>query len=243
MPAADAEPARARVIELFPRGFEEAEHEGIVELALYTDRDGEARLRSAFGEVSAADVVPGWEDRWRDFHHSVRVGRLWVGPPWERPPAHATAVVIEPGSAFGTGAHATTRLALELLLELAPASVVDVGCGSGVLSVAAAKLGFAPVLGVDRDPTAVEATRANADANGVDVEVGLLDALVEPVPAAAVALVNIGITEVRALAPRVNSATLVTTGYFESETGDLPGFDHVERRTLGGWAADLHLRG
>ena len=243
MPAAEAEPARARIIELFPRGFEEVEHDGVVELALYTDRAGEARLRSAFADVSAEEVVPGWEDRWRDFHHSVRVGPLWVGPPWERPPADATAVVIEPGRAFGTGAHATTRLALELLLELPPASVVDFGCGSGVLSVAAAKLGFAPIFAADHDPAAVEATRSNAAANGVEVEVALVDALAESLPAAAVTLVNIGINEVRALAPRANSTTLLTSGYFESETAGLPGFVHVQRRTLGGWAGDLYRRG
>ena len=109
----------------------------------------------------------GWEDGWRAFHHGVRVGRLWVGPPWENAPADAVAVVIDPGRAFGTGAHATTRLCLELLQEVEPTSLLDVGCGSGVLSVAAAKLGFAPVRAVDIDEVALETTRANAAANGV----------------------------------------------------------------------------
>ena len=89
----------------------------------------------------------GWEDRWRDFHHGVVVGRFWVGPPWEEAPAGVEAIVIDPGRAFGTGAHPTTRLTLELLQELEPGSLLDVGCGSGVLSIAAAKLGFAPVVG------------------------------------------------------------------------------------------------
>ena len=80
--------------------------------------------------------------------------------------------MIDPGQAFGTGAHATTRLCLELLLALEPAGpLVDLGCGSGVLAIAAAKLGWAPVLGVDHDPLAVEATRENARVNGVDVDV------------------------------------------------------------------------
>ncbi|HKS78772.1 MAG TPA: 50S ribosomal protein L11 methyltransferase, partial [Gaiellaceae bacterium] len=89
-----------------------------------------------FDVVAADDVAEGWEDGWRAFHHGVRVGRLWVGPPWEEPPLDAVAVVIDPGRAFGTGAHATTRLCLELLQELEPASLLDVGCGSGVLSIA-----------------------------------------------------------------------------------------------------------
>ncbi len=79
--------------------------------------------------------------------------------------------MIDPGQAFGTGAHATTRLCLELLLALEPSGpLVDLGCGSGVLAIAAAKLGWGPVLGVDHDPLAVEATRENARVNGVDID-------------------------------------------------------------------------
>jgi ribosomal protein L11 methyltransferase len=125
-----------------------------------------------FDVVAVDDVVDGWEDGWRAFHHGVRVGGCWVGPPWEEPPAAAIAVVIDPGRAFGTGAHATTRLCLELLQDVEPTSLLDVGCGSGVLSVAAAKLGFAPVSAVDIDDVARETTRANAAANGVAVDVG-----------------------------------------------------------------------
>jgi hypothetical protein len=72
----------------------------------------------------------------------VRAGRLWVGPPWHQP--EHPAVVIDPGHAFGTGAHGSTRAALLLLQRLAPGPVLDVGCGSGVLAIAAARLGFGP---------------------------------------------------------------------------------------------------
>lgn len=103
--------------------------------------------------------------------------RLYVRAPWQ--PACELAgveeVVIEPARAFGTGAHHTTRLTLSLLLELAGSGVrggvLDVGTGSGVLAIAAAKLGFAPVRAIDHDPQSVEAARANAIANGVQVEV------------------------------------------------------------------------
>ena len=86
----------------------------------------------------------GWEDSWREFHHGVVVGRFWVGPPWEEPPPGLEPIVVDPGRAFGTGAHPTTRLSLELLQSSSRARLLDVGCGSGVLSIGAAKLGFAP---------------------------------------------------------------------------------------------------
>ena len=88
------------------------------------------------------------------------------------------AVVIDPGRAFGTGAHATTRLCVELLARIPRGSLLDVGCGSGVLSIAAARLGYGPVSAVDDDPVAVEVTRANAAVNGVAVDARVLDATV-----------------------------------------------------------------
>src|SRR5262249_41387275 len=154
--------------------FEEVEEGEDVALAAYTDAAGEERLWHAFGGVHSADVEDGWEERWRSFHRPITVGPLWVGPPWETPPEQSTAVVVDPGRAFGTGAHATTRLCLELLIDLPRGSLLDVGSGSGVLAIAGAKLGFSPVVALDVDPIAVETTRANAAANGVEVETFLL---------------------------------------------------------------------
>ena len=134
---AAAEDARARMLELFPDGFEEVEQADSLELAAYVGSDGEKLLRRAFGEVASEPVVDDWPERWRSFHVPVRIGPLWVGPPWKEPPADAVAVVIDPGRAFGTGAHPTTRLALELLLEVERGSLLDVGCGSGVVAIAA----------------------------------------------------------------------------------------------------------
>src|SRR5205814_789757 len=119
----------------------------------------------------AAEASEGGADAGRSPPHGGAAGRLWVGPPGEPPPAGLVPVVVDPGRAFGTGAHPTTRLCLELLQELAPGSLLDVGCGSGVLSIAAAKLGFAPVSAVDLDAVALEVTKANAAANGVDVAI------------------------------------------------------------------------
>ena len=178
-------------------------------------------------------MTEGWEDGWRAFHHGVRVGRCWVGPPWEEPPADAVAVVIDPGRAFGTGAHATTRLCLELVQEVEPTSLLDVGCGSGVLSVAAAKLGFGPVAAVDIDDVALETTRANAAANGVVVEVG---ADLRP---ARLAVMNIALDVVERMLPQLPAERVITSGYLERDAPRVEGWRRVERRVRDGWAADL----
>ena len=238
-----AEPARATLLSLFPEGFEEVDRGDAVELVAYTDGPGAARLRAAFGRVDVRPVPPDWERRWQAFHQPVEVGPLWVGPPWQEPPPDTLAVVIEPGRAFGTGAHPTTRLCLELLTTLPPTSALDVGCGSGVLAAAAATLGFAPVHAVDNDPAAVAAARANASANGVEVEVRLADAATDPLPAAELALANVSLADVEALAPRLRSRLLVASGYLARERPAPAGFRPREQRQLDGWAADLFERG
>jgi ribosomal protein L11 methyltransferase len=179
------------------------------------------------------DVAEGWEDTWRDFHHGIRVGRLWVGPPWEDPPEDGVAVVIDPGRAFGTGAHATTRLCLELLQEVEPTSLLDVGCGSGVLSVAAAKLGFAPVTAVDIDEVALETTRSNAAANGVAVDV------VAELRPSELAVMNIALDVVERLLPELPVERAIASGYREQDQPRASYWHALERRVRDGWAADL----
>jgi ribosomal protein L11 methyltransferase len=237
-----AEEARATMIELFPDGFEEVERAGGgVELAAYTDAAGEERMWAFFGNGRAADVESGWEDRWRAFHRPVRIGRLWVGPPWEQPDADALAVVIDPGRAFGTGAHQTTRLCIEALQELEPRPLLDVGCGSGVLAIAAALLGYGPVLGVDIEEPSITATLENAAANGVVVDAKLVGRD-DPLPSSPLTVANISLESVQALPSRLETEMLVTSGYFAGEQPVLPGFEHVHRRMLDGWACDLYVR-
>lgn len=192
--------------------------------------------------MAGDDVAPGWEDRWRDFHRPVRIGELWVGPPWEAPPAGAVPVVIDPGRAFGTGAHATTRLCLELMLAEPRGSLLDLGCGSGVLAIAAAKLGFGPVTALDEDPVAVEVAARNAELNGVRIEVVLGDATAVPLPGADLAVANIALTPLRALAGCLDCARAITSGYLEADELALPGFRRLRRLVAEGWAADLHER-
>ena len=231
------------MLELFPGGFEEVERRDGVELIGYTDAGGEERMWHAFGAASGRDVSTGWEERWREFHKPVVVDGLWIGPPWEPRPADRPTVVIDPGRAFGTGAHATTRLTLRLLATLERGSLLDIGCGSGVLSIAAARLGFGPITAVDIDAQAVAAARRNAAANRVSLSSLVADALQDELPPADVAVANVTHETVAAAAPRLEVARLVTSGYLVSDPPLPPdGFVHVARLAEDGWAADAYAR-
>ncbi len=206
--------------------------------------DGEAAIRGAFPDAVATQVEPGWEDRWREFHRPAWAGGVWLGPPWEMPPAEALAVVIDPGRAFGTGAHATTRLCLDLLSGLDQrGSLLDVGCGSGVLAIAAVRLGFGPIMAIDDDAIAVEVTQANAVANGVEIETRLVDALNDPLPTADVAVANVLLAPVEAILARLDAAAVVTSGYLAGEVPVHNGWTRTATKTLDGWSADLFVRG
>ncbi len=198
---ADAEIVLAELLELAPGGVEESELGGrdggepLVEYAVY-GAPGELPempdLRAAAGgalvEVSTSKVADDWSERWRQFHRPVLIelpdacarggtaSALYVRPPWEPPTEQTRAheIVIDPAQAFGTGAHETTRLCLQLLLELAAdggrGAVLDVGAGSGVLAIAAAKLGYGPVRALDNDRESVAAIADNAACNGVQID-------------------------------------------------------------------------
>jgi ribosomal protein L11 methyltransferase len=221
------EPELLLLLHIFPEGVEELDGA----FAVYAEEPP-----IGFDVVEVEDVRDGWEDSWREFHHGITTGRLWVGPPWELPPAGALPVVVDPGRAFGTGAHPTTRLVLELLQEVEPSSVMDVGCGSGVLSIAAAKLGFAPVHATDIDDFAMEVTAENAAANGVEIE------LVQAPVSAELAVMNIALDVVEGILPTLDVRRAITSGYLERDTPSADGWISVERRVRDGWAADLLVR-
>jgi ribosomal protein L11 methyltransferase len=243
VPLGRVEEAAARMLQLFPEGYaEEARGADAVELVAYTTEAGVHRLRESFGAVAAVPVATGWEEAWKRFHRPAVVGSLWVGPPWMEPNAGLTPIVIDPGRAFGTGSHPTTRLCLGFLQRLERGSVLDLGCGSGVLAIAAAKLGFAPVLAFDRDDAAVDATRRNAARNDVAIEVRRRDALAEALPAVGLVLANIDLPTLSELLPRADCRLAVTSGYSENEQPPAAGFRHRERRIEGEWAADLFER-
>jgi ribosomal protein L11 methyltransferase len=237
VPAAEAEPALARMLDLFPQGVEEERQGDEVVFAGYADTAPAA-------DLDAADVEPGWEDRWREYHRPVTVGRIWVGPPWWPQPASGArprsgawphAVVIDPGRAFGTGGHGSTRAALELLQQLEPSPALDLGCGSGVLAIAAAKLGFGPVACFDLDSLAVGATEENAERNGVALEATGADVLVDPLPRAPLWIANLELGLLRRLLERPDlPARILVSGLLGQET-----VGGGERVIADGWAAEL----
>ncbi len=250
-----AELVLAELLELAPSGVEERQiGTDVTEYAVF-GAPGElpsvpnlrAAAGGAFVDVRSEEIADDWAQRWRSFHRPLVLGdRLTVRPPWEPPGDTALDVVIDPGQAFGTGAHATTRLCLELMLETESAgSFVDVGCGSGVLAIVAARLGFKPVSGLDYEPAAIAATRCNAAANGVAISVQALDLRRDQVPPADLAAANVLAAPLlawsvsqRELAPR-----LILSGLLSSEADRVAeafarrGRHERLRRVSGEWAA------
>ncbi len=246
----------AALLELAPAGFEQVDGEGFVEFALYgapgelpSFPRGEAEVAGVRVTISGDEVADDWAERWRDFHEPVLVGdRVWVRPPWAAPhPGGALDLVIDPAQAFGTGAHPTTRLSLELLLGFeAGGELADLGCGSGVLAIAAALLGFAPVAAFDNDRAALEATLDNARANGVELgRVERLDLREEPALWAPTVTANL----VRPLLLRLARANprrperLIVSGLLEGEEDEVAAafapLSERRRLSAGGWSALL----
>jgi ribosomal protein L11 methyltransferase len=277
-----AELVLAELSVLAPNGVEEEHGPGYVEYAIYGG-EGElpelGALEAAAGqslvEVISTEVPDDWADRWQDFHKPLLVGgRIWMRPSWEEPREGTVDVVVDPGRAFGTGAHPTTRLCLELLLELEAAGeavgpLTDLGTGSGVLAIAAAKLGWDPVSGYDHELPALEAATANAEANGVDASfepLNLRDSLPSLAPTTVANLTAPVLREVAAqldgdrgrargslpavapARPRPIPDALILSGLLIPEVDEIAsafaptGLGEAERRIDGDWAALLLRR-
>jgi ribosomal protein L11 methyltransferase len=229
--------------------------DGFVEYALYgapgelpSFPPGEADVGGVRVTVRGEPVAEDWAERWKQFHEPVLVGgRIWVRPPWAEPREGAIDLVIDPGQAFGTGAHPTTKLSLELMLGLeAEGSFADLGCGSGVLAIAAAQLGFAPVTAVDNELAALEATRANAIANGVALSsVERVNLRERPPPEACTVAANLMRPLLLRLAGRIEPNALILSGLLEDEVDEVVAAFaplRVERRiSMAGWGAVVLL--
>ncbi len=196
-----------------------------------------------------------WERVWLSGWKSMRFGRrLWVCPSTAQPPDDPEAVVVklDPGLAFGTGSHPTTALCLQILesLPLAGRSVIDYGCGSGILGIAAVKLGAAGVIAVDIDPQALTATRDNAARNDVASHITVQDADAD-LPHAFCVLANILAAPLIELAPRLTAACerggyLVLSGLLRTQAYAVKaayrnGFDKVEVASQDEWCC-IHAR-
>lgn len=261
-----AEVVLAELLSLAPSGVEEVSvGADVVEYAVY-GAPGElpalpdltAAAGTALVEVCTSEVADDWDSRWRSFHRPLVLGdpvapRLAVRPPWEPPVGAEVELVIDPGQAFGTGAHATTRLCLELMLGLdASGAFADLGCGSGVLAIAAARLGWDPVVAVDFDPAAVAAAAENAAVNGVSgsVEVRRHDLRVDPVLCAGTVAANLLRPLLVAWAARLEAASerpdrVIASGLLVGEADEVAamfgrlGLVEAARRVSGDWAALL----
>lgn len=266
-----AEVVLAELLELAPSGVEERELEdgSLIEYAVYGP-PGElpalGELRAAAGgalvEIATEEIADDWHERWKDFHRPVIVAAgsrgLRIRPPWERcdPRPGVEEIVIDPGQAFGTGGHETTRLCLELLLELEPGgALVDLGCGSGVLAIAAARLGWEPVIAVDHERESVAATADNAAANAVAIDARRLDLLRDgPPPCAPTVLANLLRPLLLSVADRGFAAgerpqALIASGLLRAEADEVAiaferrlGLSEAGRRHAGDWAAVLLRR-
>ena len=270
----------AELTVLAPNGVEEERGPGYVEYAIYGG-EGElpelGELDATVGagriEVSSTEIPDDWADRWRDFHKPLLVGdRLWLRPSWEPPRHGAVDVVVDPGQAFGTGAHPTTRLCLELLLELAAEGasgpLTDLGTGSGVLAIAAAKLGWDPVGGYDHEQAAIEAATANAAANGVALHLERMNLREALPPLAPTVVANMTSPILKAVATQLSADegrgvtrrnlhssvteghppsldTLICSGILPAELDEVAaafaavGLTESDRRIQGDWAALL----
>lgn len=202
--------------------------------------------------TSQADAdAERWVDAWRPYARAVRIDeRIVVQPPWVAPIAVAGDVVVsvDPGRAWGHGAHPSTLLAARLMLRcgVAGRTVLDLGCGSGVLSLVAAASGAARVVGTDIDPAAVEATLANAAVNGCET---VVEASLTPAPLLDgpfdVVVANIGLVELRDLAGvvagLVTDGDVVLSGLLDEQVDEIvaavPELVEVERLSSDGWGA------
>jgi ribosomal protein L11 methyltransferase len=260
---AEAEIVLAELLELAPGGVEEVSlGDDAVEFAVYGAPgevpalpDLKAVAGGALIEVSTSELADDWDQRWREFHRPLVLGRrLTVRPPWEPPGDTPVDLVIDPGQAFGTGAHATTRLCLELLLELEPRQdgFLDLGCGSGVLAIAAARLGWSHVVALDNDPAAVAATRENAQLNGAALDVRRHDLRTEPAETRPTVAANLLAPLLVAWARQLASTErrpeqVIASGLLVHEVdATVEAFAHLglhdrERRERGEWAATLFI--
>jgi len=291
--ADQAEAVLAELLQLAPNGVEEERSPNWVEYAVYgapgeVPELGELRAAVADSEVEVltSSIPDDWADRWADFHRPIVVAdQIRVRPSWWKREGEPIDVVIDPGQAFGTGAHATTRLCLELLVAVAdrarptasPSGAVpapagpsrgrerplpdgaglgplaDWGTGSGVLAIVAAKLGWGPVIGCDRERAALDSARANAEANDVALELRRVDVRADAPPSAPSVVANLTAPLLAECAGHLADGSekpqaLICSGMLAAEADGVAeafgaaGLSERQRRRGGDWCALLLQR-
>ncbi len=212
------------------------------------------RQMPALGDTFSYKLDPledkDWEREWMDNFHPMQFGkRLWICPSWrDAPDPDAVNVLLDPGLAFGTGTHPTTALCLRWLdaLDLEGKTVVDFGCGSGILAIAALKLGATSVIAIDIDPQALEATLENARRNAVDDRLSVYLPKDQPAIAADIVIANILSGPLLALRQTItdfcrSGGNLVLSGILEEQVESIESayradFNLEPSRVDGEWA-------
>jgi ribosomal protein L11 methyltransferase len=317
--ADQADAVLAELVQLAPNGVEEERSPNWVEYAVYgapgeVPELGELRAAVADSEVEVltSSIPDDWADRWADFHRPIVIAdQIRVRPSWWKREGEPIDVVIDPGQAFGTGAHATTRLCLEVLVAVAdrarptaspsgavpapagpsrgrerplpdgaglgPSGAVpapagpsrgrerplpdgaglgplaDWGTGSGVLAIVAAKLGWGPVIGCDRERAALDSARANAEANDVALELRRVDVRAEAPPSAPSVVANLTAPLLAECAGHLADGSekpqaLICSGMLAAEADGVAeafgaaGLSERQRRRGGDWCALLLQR-
>jgi ribosomal protein L11 methyltransferase len=258
--AGDLDDVLDRLLPLVPQGVHELPAgEGRLELGVYGDAPGREALEAAAGEA-LVEIRESEEDddperrRLEAYARMPAIGGRVVVRPEAAPPAGPGLldVVIEgPGGAFGAGTHPTTVMCLELLLGLEPGGAfADLGCGTGVLAIVAAELGWAPVLALDHEQTAVDAAWDNARRNGVEVEVMRADLLEIPPPPAPTLAANVMVDLHARIAGRLAPETtrVIASGIVDehlprvAEAYAGAGLAVVAQAVTRSWAAALLVR-
>ena len=247
--AEQAETALANLLPLLGQGAEERDLGGSVEYAVYLP-EGELppaeAIRSLGGDAVLGTITEpvqeGWERRYLAHLRAISAGALTIRPPWLE--GGEDDIVIDPDTTFGAGTHESTRLSLELLQRLEPRGpLCDWGAGSGVLAVAAARLGFAPVTALELDPGAAAVIRANARANGVQVDVRACDLLADEIPWAPTVAANLTPALLRDVSRRLGRPPerLIASGILARYADDVAPLyaplREVDRAADGEWAA------
>jgi ribosomal protein L11 methyltransferase len=245
-----AEVALAQLLPVLGAGAEEREVDGDVEYSLYAPagelprlEDIRALLGDALVDIVSEPVPEDWERRWHEFLRPVRVGSLVVRPPWvDGDPGD---LVIDPGVFFGAGTHPTTQLCLRLLQELpAGGALCDWGAGTGVLAIAAARLGWEPVTAVEIEPGALELISMNAAANHVAVTTRWLDLTAAPAPWTPVVVANLPRTVLSQVLIERPPERMIASGLLVDEVHEIASAFGMreERRIVDGEWAGVVLR-
>jgi ribosomal protein L11 methyltransferase len=251
--------AAAALLELPTPGWQEADDGATLVFWLAADMVDDPSLQEALaelrelGRLRAVPERADWLTYWKRFHHAVRVGAVTVRPPWLPADPDTLDVVVDVGLAFGTGSHTTTRQCLAALQEVGPGSLLDIGTGSGVLSLAALRLGFAPVHGCDVDELALRAAHKNARLNSLSPQLFVAD-VGDPevqLPPTDVAVVNVALNPIVAYGKRLQGEQegarprdVLLAGLLETQADEAraayPGYAERRRAQEDEWVF-LHL--